>query len=338
MLLVTFELLQKNTKAADGLMASGITLLKNSIVILRDVSHRQRPQLRSDTVDDDVQGIEYMLPCLSVMSGYTHFFNSQHGLYSSVRVSTRGKLPEPGQTSIHNTLALWGDFYTRNMIFVVQALRHHLCNLPCDRVEAKCNQKEFLEHLQRWREILNAYVARQTNNSRSEKALRLVQIHCLMCIVFTNCCLDKTEMAYDAFEDEFRQILKCCADFLVNPGPAPKIHFTFGGGNLTPPLSLVAAKCRNHKVRMQALETLKRLSWREGAWDAKTHLIGKSGQIMLEEYGRDEMGIIPSTSRWVWTGAHWNLDRRHMVAEYTRVGFDNGGFPVQTRLALDIDS
>jgi hypothetical protein len=337
MLLVTFELLHENTKSADGLMASGITLLKNSITMLRDVSHRQRPRLRSGAVDEDIQGIEYMLPCLSVMSGYTHFFNSQHGLYSSLRVNTRGELPEPGQASIHNALALWGDFYTRNMIFVVQALRYHLCSLPCDRVEAKCDQKEFLEHLQRWRAILNGYVASQTKTSRSEKALRLVQIHHLMCTVFTNCCLDKSEMVYDAFEDEFRQILERCADFLANPGPAPKIHFTFGGGNLTPPLSLVAAKCRNHKVRMQALESLKNLSWREGAWDAKTHLIGKSGQIMLEEYGRDEAGIIPSTSRWVWTGAHWSLDRHQMVAEYTRVGLNDGEVPVQTRLTLDID-
>jgi hypothetical protein len=249
-------------------------------------------------------------------------------------VGSRDEFPNLEQASLSEALALWTDFYTRNLIFVMQVLHNNCYNHAQDQTERKAPRDAFLTHLQRWGEMLSTSLVREQNVSY-RRGIKVAQIHHAMITVFTHCCLDRTDMAYDNFLPQFQYILESTLALLSECDPSAKIPFTFCG-HLAPPLCLVASKCRYAGLRVQFLEAILRLPCREGPWDPKTQFLGLTGQARLEEAARDEVGFIPSVSRWSWTGAHWDLERRGLVAEYSKV-IPDGGLPIKILLLDDID-
>jgi hypothetical protein len=268
------------------------------------------------------------------MTGFTRLCNSQHDFLASLSVGLSDEFPDIEQASLPETMALWTDFYTRNLIFVMQVLRNNCYSHPYTQTETKSARDAFLTHLQKWDGVLSASLVRE-QNTHDRRGIKIAQIHHCMITVFTHCCLDRTDMAYDNFFPQFQYILESTLALFLEGEPSAKIPFTFCG-HLAPPLCLVASKCRHAGLRGQFLEAISRLPRREGPWDSRTQFLGLIGQSRLEDAARGEAGFIPSTSRWSWTGAHWDLERRELVAEYTRV-IPNGGLPIHIRMADDID-
>lgn len=113
------------------------------------------------------------------------------------------------------------------------------------------------------------------------------------------------ESAYDVFMPEFRQIVDYSSILLqlqhsrsrssLSPSPdlqnragtgnnEPLIHFAFDIG-VVPPLYLIIVKCRDRKLRRQALKLMEENPRREGVWDSvATAALGR-WVIGLEEEG-----------------------------------------------------
>ena len=51
---------------------------------------------------------------------------------------------------------------------------------------------------------------------------------------------------------------------------------------------------------MDALHSVQRISWQEGAWDPQFLAQGELGTVMMEEQGRQAGGVVPARSTWVW--------------------------------------
>ncbi|KAE8451159.1 hypothetical protein EG329_004831 [Mollisiaceae sp. DMI_Dod_QoI] len=118
------------------------------------------------------------------------------------------------------------------------------------------------------------------------------------------------ESAYDVFMPEFRKIVEYAAILLQiqssrtrgssppssssssSPDPQsangigkePIIHFTFDIG-VVPPLYLVVVKCRDRKLRRQALKLMEENPRREGVWDSVATVALGRWVIGLEEEG-----------------------------------------------------
>lgn len=108
------------------------------------------------------------------------------------------------------------------------------------------------------------------------------------------------ESHWDGFTQHFEEIISRSAKVVERTrtlDPSKTGIFTFDLG-IIPPLHLAALKCREPRLRRQAIALLLSTPRREGCWDGV--LLGKvdSWIMQIEEEGMDEFGFIPDSSRW----------------------------------------
>ncbi|OHE91511.1 hypothetical protein CORC01_13207 [Colletotrichum orchidophilum] len=318
LLLVGFEFISGNMKNVDTLTGTGMRLLENKISLTQRPprnpnGHGDAPPDPLGVRDDEMEDIEHLLPCLSLMNGFTHFFNSHRTAMPMMNSTPILELPQPGVTVISKLEVFWGQFFTRAVVHIMRSLHHQLHYKSRDMTRAVLEQATFLSYIRRWDSVLDVYLNDPSLEDEGRRILRKIQIHRLLIHIVISCSLDQTDMCYDAFEADFRDLLNRIVTYLRDPGPISKVGFNFMEG-LSTPLATIVAKCRNHELRMQAVHLLNNMAWWEGAWDGKAHVIGKSGVVMLEERGMDANGFIPSGSRWVWMSGKWDLEKRELVA------------------------
>jgi hypothetical protein len=371
LLLLAYELLQGNMTGADGLMTTGIRLLRDSVPILRETvpstsgpSPPPQPPRRlmvPDAHDRELADMEHMLPYLSIMSGHTlGACAPQLRLYSHLISCPNPSSMRPlGPMPPAQLLSAWGRFHAHAIVFSLQARGMHTGPatfvpesgpsagpahppLPHDPVQVETERVRFLAGLGHWREVIPEARERAAAGSdgRTRRALRLVHMQYLATLIDASSCRDMSDMAYDAFEPEFRELLRLCGECVAEAErePVSKIGFTFEGGSIAAPLTLIASKCRRREVRLKAVSLSKRLSWREGAWDAKT-LLCALGAVLLEEEARNARGFVEAKDRVRWSGVTWDRERRLVIGDYIHVlhAPDGEGGMRTRRVALDVD-
>ncbi|GKT40230.1 uncharacterized protein ColSpa_00411 [Colletotrichum spaethianum] len=346
LLLIAFEFIQGNMKNVDSLMGTGMRLLENKITLLHDLQSEHgsnnsveytSSHLRSNVPDDEMDDIEHLLPCLCLMAGFTHFFQSHRNSVLLMNSSPKLQLPKPGVTVLAKLQTLWGQFFTRAVVHVMRTVHDQLNYNPRDLTKAAEEQERFVEYIGMWNGALETYLNDPTIDADARRTLDSIQIQRLLIHIVISCSLDRSEMMYDMFEEEFRELLHRVVCYLRDPGPISKVSFTFSEG-LTSPLAMIIGKCRNHDLRMQAIHVLNNLSWRESAFDGQALVIGKSGVVLLEERGMDENGFIPPDSRWIWMSGKWDIEKRELLATYFRLTPNEDGTPCHTQLTLDMDN
>ncbi|KAI8215638.1 hypothetical protein K4K52_003637 [Colletotrichum sp. SAR 10_76] len=335
LLLIAFEFIQGNMKSVDSLMGTGMRLIEDASTLMKRRSSSQDSEEPAAQVrvaapprEDEMDDIEHLLPCLSLMSGFTHFFNSHRATISRMNSTPAPELPQPGVTPVAKMQVLWGKFFTRAVAYTMRWMHTQMKHLP-PPADAARERGEFLMYLRLWQSILETYLADPGLEAQTRRALEMIRIHRLIMYVLVSASLDSSDIAFDAHEEDFREMLRLTLRFMRADTPEEqfllsRIAFTFAEG-LTTPLTTIIAKCRNHDLRMQAAGLMRALSWRDGAWDGKALAVGKLGVVMLEERGMDMEGRIPAAARWVWTDAKWDLERREVVATYVRLAPGEGG-------------
>ncbi|GJC88885.1 hypothetical protein ColLi_11723 [Colletotrichum liriopes] len=346
LLLIAFEFIQGNMKNVDSLMGTGMRLLENKITLLHGLQSGDESgggeeylpsQLRSNVPDDEMEDIEHLLPCLCLMAGFTHFFTSHRNSVLLMNSSPKLQLPKPGVTVLAKLQTLWGQFFTRAVVHVMRTVHDQLNYNPMDLIKAAEEQEKFVEYISMWNDVLETYLGDPKIDADTKRTLDSIQIHRLLIHIVISCSLDRSEMMYDMFEQEFRELLSRVIRYLRDPGPISKVSFTFSEG-LTSPLAMIIGKCRNHDLRMQGIHVLNNLSWRESAWDGQALVVGKSGVVLLEERGMDENGFIPPGSRWIWMSGKWDIEKRELLATYFRLKPNEDGTPFHAQLTLDMDN
>ncbi|WDK19139.1 hypothetical protein CGRA01v4_10426 [Colletotrichum graminicola] len=346
LLLIAFEFIQGNMKNIDSLMGTGMRLLENKITLLHGLQPGEEFEVRGDyiysrlrtgTPDDEMEDIEHLLPCLCLMAGFTHFFSSHRNSVLLMNSSPKLQLPKPGVTVLAKLQALWGQFFTRAVVHVMRTVHDQLNYNPMDILKAAEEQERFVEYIGMWQGVLETYLSDPTLDEDARRTLDSIQIHRLLIHIVISCSLDRSEMMYDLFELEFRELLDRVVCYLRDPGPISKVCFTFSEG-LTSPLAMIIAKCRNHNIRMEGINVLNSLSWRENAWDGQALVVGKSGVVWLEDKGMDENGFIPPDSRWIWMSSKWDIEKRELLATYFRLTPNDDGTPFCAQLTLDMDN
>ncbi|KAK1987058.1 C6 zinc finger protein [Colletotrichum cereale] len=346
LLLIAFEFIQGNMKNVDSLMSTGMHLLENKITLLHNLQSGNDLEVREDylssrlrkgTPDDEMDDIEHLLPCLCLMAGFTHFFRSHRNSMLLMNSSPKLQLPKPGVTVLAKLQALWGQFFTRAVVHVMRTVHDQLNYNPMDIFRAAEEQTKFVEYISMWKGVLDTYLSDPKLDADARRTLDSIQIHRLLIHIVISCSLDRSEMMYDMFELEFRELLDRVLLYLRDPGPISKVCFTFSEG-LTSSLAMIIAKCRNHNLRMEGIHVLNNMSWREHAWDGQALVVGKLGVILLEERGMDENGFIPPDSRWVWMSGKWDTEKRELLATYFRLTPNEDGTPFCAQLTLDMDN
>ncbi|KAK7995366.1 hypothetical protein PG990_014139 [Apiospora arundinis] len=209
-------------------------------------------------------------------------------------------------------------------------------------------QALYLTRLQEFGLGLSTLVATTERSAGSARMLTFLTIHHSVATIFTSCCLDPSETAYDSFAAEFDILLAHIRNHLE------MVEFRVGFTNevgILPLLAFVAAKCRVLHVRAAAVEMLMRHGWREGPWDgvslgrAMIGLMNIEGQQYqdpdqgMQQNHQDNNGFdisgagrLPSAdTRYAWTNMFWDYETQEMTMEYTKLLPNiNGGLDKKT--------
>ncbi|KAK8116620.1 uncharacterized protein PG998_004901 [Apiospora kogelbergensis] len=188
-------------------------------------------------------------------------------------------------------------------------------------------QALYLTRLQEFGLGLSTLVATQ-RGAHAARMLTFLTIHHLVATIFTSCCLDPSETAYDSFAAEFDILL---GHIRINLETAEsRIGFTNEVGIL-PLLAFVAAKCRVLHARLAAISLLMNHGWREGPWDgvslarAMIGLMHIEGQQYPDQSQDDCLPPAPNVrlpsadTRYAWTNMFWDYEAQEMTMEYTKL-------------------
>ncbi|WYZ35212.1 hypothetical protein EsH8_I_001488 [Colletotrichum jinshuiense] len=329
LLLVIFELVQGEVRIAEQLLNSCLGVLKDFITMFEGKANSDHGNSRDTEFDD----MEHVLPCIAAMSHASQSLQPRRRYLHPLKINLESEFHNPGSEPISKFFISWGRFFTFAISFIGNTTDAAAEGISLDTLRRlTLHQQTFLTHLQKWRSIIQYYAQSPKVDHATKKGLRIAQIHWLLLHITLTCCLDPTEVAYDAFEIELRDLTTQCVSLYRDCVSHPRPTSVLLGQGLILPLCTVVRACRNHDIRMTALQALQEIPSSMVAWDVVATMDGVLGALLLEETGRDATGFVPPESRWFWLRdvAVQETGRVHKV--YQRLSPGHDGKPVLTKL------
>jgi hypothetical protein len=169
--------------------------------------------------------------------------------------------------------------------------------------------QDFVSSLQFWQEIYSSENRRwsaafkplllsipSTNDNFLNARILNIRSHAIAINLAGS--LSPSELVYDSFFREFKEIVTLAKAFLSHPRSSKIL--TEGSFSLTSrlihPLQLVADKCRDRQLRREAIGMLKSKPWREGSWSSLATATVATWFMEVEEEGV-ETDFIPEQAR-----------------------------------------
>lgn len=329
LLFIVFENMQGNYHAAGNLVRSGIKVL-NNLGRLKGSNFHWQAYCEAFEAPDEIDEMAHMFSRHSISTvnmPFPHGKSAYHMLLETdaseddetpfIEYSTQSSIPrtlEHGRVIFDTLQPSLGGFY-------VKALWHNLnSNYFFDEGEMAGEQALYLSKLQDFGNGLVTLAATERDDVKL-RGLDFLGIHQLVATVYVSCCLDQTESMYDDFAPQFEEIVARTRLFSNRASARNQTGFSNEVAVL-PLLAFVVAKCRVHRVRLDALSLIRHSRFREGPWDGTSLSNAMVGLMRLEgqENTEEPTGPMPPPhSRWAWTNMFWDFEKRQMSIEYTKV-------------------
>jgi hypothetical protein len=186
-------------------------------------------------------------------------------------------------------------------------------------------QERYAQEIARWSSAFSLFFITQPRvfNPRDMLTSQLLKIRAAAIKILLYGELSTTELVYDAFLVEFREIVLLAKEFFQNPEiikTAPEGGFTANSGLLYP-LRLVAEKCRDKRTRCDAISLMKSTPWREGPWWSSS--VAQIGEWLMsveeEDLGyRDgeDTVLVPEWARARLISVDFRQDKSSRMANY----------------------
>ncbi|KAI9815768.1 MAG: hypothetical protein M1827_002164 [Pycnora praestabilis] len=289
-LFICFEVLQRNDQAALRHLESGLQVVRywqtNDILPATKSTVLSAPNYRR--LDNE---FIHMFARLDVQASSFDIGRSPH---PDIILGPGSSVPEVTLTNIRSLAEARDSLYCQ-MSCMYRFLRSKADEYKHEKagwvpLEVVAEKNELLHQLKRWYSAFEKFLRSASGgmNSKELQAVILLKAHHKTMLIMLSTSLCAEEKAYDAYENEFRDIVCHGTSLVMNNRVSycagRKLMFSVEMGVIKP-LSFTAARCRDPLIRRQALSLLYSHEYREGAWDgmiaAKT--LGKI--IPLEEQG-----------------------------------------------------
>ncbi|KAK7959549.1 uncharacterized protein PG986_004403 [Apiospora aurea] len=343
LLLIVFENMRGNYHVAGNLVRSGIKVLNRMGQRGSHVFKWKPPEAfePNETYEelDEMACIFSRHSIATVNVPFPHGKSAYHLLLNDDSPTSDDEENFPVSCLIEDTTphscmearAIWDRILHSLAGFYTKALWINLHqDFSVDKDGLAWEQALYLSRLQEFGLGLSTLMAAE-RNANTARTLTFLTIHHLVATIFTSCCLDPSETAYDNFASEFDILLSHIQAYLEIPSP-----FTIGFTNevgILPLLAFVAAKCRVLHVRLAAIDLLMNYGWREGPWDGVSLARAMEGLMNIEgqnppqagqDAGRDDESFafaqLPSADiRYAWTNMFWDYEAQEMTMEYTKL-------------------
>lgn len=160
-----------------------------------------------------------------------------------------------------------------------------------------------------------------------ENGAVMIYLQNKLAAMFLQVSVVRGESHWDGLTQHFEEIIVKSAKVVERSrtaGPNQPGPFAFELG-IIPPLHITAVKCRDPRIRRQAIALLLSYPYREGCWDAFQLAKVDSWIMKLEEEGADGFGFIPEESRWRLGEVKTNAQERWISVKCIQDTYDING-------------
>lgn len=172
------------------------------------------------------------------------------------------------------------------------------------------HQKQNQAQLRHWLILFERYNDSGPCDEYSEFAYWMLRTYHVMATIMAGVCLKPDdEMIFDSFISEFVSLVDCAGrnwkssrlvrDTLFLEKSSSELARSVVDMGWIPPLYYAALKCRNHRVRLQAIRLIEGSSHREGFWDSRIAACLARRVMTIEE--RDFYGTLDTADDFIST-------------------------------------
>lgn len=203
-------------------------------------------------------------------------------------------------------------------------------NMPCDGISEwiSTERQTCISQLRAFEDALWSLISLQRDGySASGYGPTILYLWNKVCTIHMYAGIGTNECIWDEFLPDFEDIIARSRPIVEKSrqdAVYPSAVFSFETGVVLP-LHQTALKCRNGRVRRQAISLLLSCPRREGCWDGQ--LLGRvdAWMMALEEQGVDEYGFIPTQSRWRIAAIKSSRQHRFIYVQAHQDSYDEFG-------------
>ncbi|KAI0433040.1 hypothetical protein F5Y09DRAFT_300121 [Xylaria sp. FL1042] len=323
-----FELIQGNVGEADRLINHGISLLDGNPAVFADGELREI-QLGFDKMRVTWELCPYFgAPCAKKGGG------ALKGDYGARHF----ELPS-ADASVRTKQVFWNAFsseFGRFMVDVQGIISRTITTTtsstsPSSPLSAEekraalpiilAQRTYYLTQLQYWLPILEDLCASDPRSA----ILCTTKVYAQTAIIFLNCFLDPSELAYDAYDPIFTDIVSTYERLLPSPNHHTHAHsegylrFTLDT-DLFHIITFTVSKCRARTTRQRALRVFSAMTRHQALWTNSGMLMALRALADLEDKGRRSSdGFVPPEARYSYVDSEWDFERRRTMAVFVPV-------------------
>ncbi|KAH8651204.1 hypothetical protein BX600DRAFT_418391 [Xylariales sp. PMI_506] len=272
-LFVCIEALQGNHSAAVEHCRHGVTILNRS------------------PFGGPTWAKDYLIPMFVRLCIFPFFFGSSLSTFPELVIPNTLRIFTPYRSPHDIRLAL--DYLSIDVIRMIRSSDDYRQGSmwPMAAPDALYrDQKAISNNLGQWMRDFEAFQSSLDPSMAMSTATCLnLKIRCLVCKIWTDSCLDKSEMVYDQYLATFEHIVEMAEQMIADQAnqhtaTSGNTAFTFDVGCISP-LYLVVIKCRDLKIRLRAAQVMRSLATkREFLWNAELlWVVGK--RLVEKEHG-----------------------------------------------------
>ncbi|KAI1353945.1 hypothetical protein F5Y01DRAFT_33719 [Xylaria sp. FL0043] len=357
-----FELVQGNVGEADRILRHGVSLLDDALSPQQQTQQQtandndKQKQPAVIVADGELREIQLAFDRMRVTWGLCPYFSSASAQRGTLTHARHFELPSP-DASVRTKQVFWNAFSSDFGQFMVdvQSLISSL-STPDEKRAALpsilAQRTHYLIQLRYWLPILEDLSAGDPGSA----VLCTTKVYAQTAIIFLNCFLDPEELAYDAYEPIFADIVSTYERLLPSQHTSTTSTNTNTGTNtntrtgtstststntstrtqththrqghlrftldtdLFHIITFTVSKCRAKPTRQRALRVFTTMTRRQALWTNSAMLLALYALASLEDKGRRPSdGFVPPEARYNYADSEWDFERRQMLAVFVPV-------------------
>ncbi|KAI0108579.1 hypothetical protein GGR51DRAFT_558890 [Nemania sp. FL0031] len=316
-----FELVQGNISEADRIIANGISLLDDAL------SRTTPDGLPALVPDNELREIQLGFERMRVTWGLCPYFGGSSDMPAKVATKSTGSprhfvLPSL-DAPVRTKQIFWNAFSSDFSQFMVsvQGYGHSVEAYQGENLSALLARRTYyLAQLHHWLPVLEDLCARDPESA----ILCTTRAYAQTAIIFLNCFLDETDLAYDAYLSLFKDIVATYQRLLPSEVEQGYLRLTLDV-DLFYIITFTVSKCRDRETRETALKVFGEMTRRQALWTNSGMLAALRALAALEDEDRDPYGFVPASARYHYVHSEWDIRQRQNIAVFVPVLPQSGG-------------
>ncbi|KAK5627349.1 hypothetical protein RRF57_003064 [Xylaria bambusicola] len=246
--------------------------------------------------DDELREIQLAFDRMRVTWGLCPYFGGKHGDTKRLGKDVPAhhfELPSP-DASVRTKQMFWNAFSSEFGQFMVNM--QDVPSTPETLPSILAQRSKYLIQLRYWLPILSDLCAQDPDSA----ILCTTKVYAQTAIIFLNCFLDPTELAYDAYTPIFKDIVSTYQRLLPSSSASSSTHKSTPSSHSHSPshlrltldvdlfhiITFTVSKCRDKPTRSAALRVFAQMTRRQALWTNSGMLAALRALSDLEDAGR----------------------------------------------------